>query len=68
MNGMRRREILACMDALALEIAGKIADYKRAQVDLENLRAQVKPAENLPRNFDTHELVSQRLGGRRRTA
>lgn len=67
MKGMTRSDILACMDALALEIASKIADYKRLEAEVASLREQVKPSEDHPRNLDTHEMVS-RLIPRRRTA
>lgn len=67
MRSVTRSEILACVDAIALEVAGKIAEYERIQKELERLRAQVAPAENIPRKLDTHEMVS-RLIPRRRTA
>lgn len=65
MNRLNRREMLACIDAIALEVASKIADYTRIQDDVERLRSQVLNREDVPRNIDTHELVSQRFGARR---
>ena len=65
MPNIKRSEILACLDAIALEVADKIQDYKRIRDDVERLRSQVLNREDVPRNIDTHELVSQRFGARR---
>lgn len=71
---MKRSEIIACIDTLALELASKIADHQRfasayqhMSDELEALRRRIMPGEDHPRNLDTHELVSSVLG-RRRTA
>lgn len=65
---MSRSAIIACMDAIALEIASKIADYKALESRLELLRREVAPYEDRPPYVDTHELIGNAFTRRRRVS